>query len=44
VIHKKGRALKKSDDNGKAKKKPRVVVEVEQEDADTRRSLKSLKI
>jgi len=28
VIHKKGRALKKSDDNGKAKKKPRVVVEV----------------
>ncbi|KAG7655293.1 Mak16 protein [Arabidopsis suecica] len=44
VIHKKGRALKKSDDNGKAKKKPRVVVEVEQEDADTRTSLKSLKL
>ncbi|CAE5958339.1 unnamed protein product [Arabidopsis arenosa] len=42
VIHKR-RALKKSDDNGKAKKKSRVVVEVEQ-DGDTRRSLKSLKL
>lgn len=74
MIHKKGRALKRSDDNGKSKKKSRVVVEVrfhklaliirkhtlslrfrcfltyvyvfqvEQEDGDTRRSLKSLKI
>ncbi|KFK44415.1 hypothetical protein AALP_AA1G254000 [Arabis alpina] len=44
VIHKKGRALKKSGDNGKAKKKSRVVVEVEQEDGDTRQTLKSLKL
>nr|VDC94212.1 unnamed protein product [Brassica oleracea] len=43
VIHKKGRALKKFDGNGKSKKKSRVVVEVEQED-DTRQSLKSLKL
>lgn len=28
MIHKKGRALKRSDDNGKSKKKSRVVVEV----------------
>ncbi|KAH0903904.1 hypothetical protein HID58_043407, partial [Brassica napus] len=40
VIHRKGRALRKSVDNGKSKKKPRVVVvEVEQEDGDTRQSL-----
>ncbi|KAF3510518.1 hypothetical protein F2Q69_00004117 [Brassica cretica] len=43
VIHKKGRALKKFDGNGKSKKKSRVVVEVEQED-DTRQSLKKLKL
>ncbi|CAN6997807.1 unnamed protein product [Brassica oleracea var. botrytis] len=43
VIHKKGRAVKKFDGNGKSKKKSRVVVEVEQED-DTRQSLKSLKL
>ncbi|ESQ34457.1 hypothetical protein EUTSA_v10008312mg [Eutrema salsugineum] len=43
VIHKKGRALKKTDDNRKAKKKSRVVVEVEQ-DGDTRQTLKSLKL
>ncbi|KFK35976.1 hypothetical protein AALP_AA4G062300 [Arabis alpina] len=45
VIHKKGRALKKSGDNGKAKKKSRVVVEVEQEeDGDRRQTLKPLKL
>uniref|UniRef100_A0A1J3K561 Protein MAK16 homolog n=1 Tax=Noccaea caerulescens TaxID=107243 RepID=A0A1J3K561_NOCCA len=43
VIHRKGRAFRKSDDNGKAKKKSRVVVEVEQ-DGDTRQSLKRLKL
>ncbi|CAN7117938.1 unnamed protein product [Brassica rapa subsp. narinosa] len=42
VIHKKGRALKKFDGNGKSKKKSKVVVELEQEDGDTRQSLKSL--
>ncbi|KAH0934556.1 hypothetical protein HID58_011673 [Brassica napus] len=42
VIHKKGRALKKFDGNGKSKKKSKVVVEVEQDDGDTRQSLKSL--
>ncbi|CAN8313035.1 unnamed protein product [Cochlearia groenlandica] len=44
MIHKKGRALKRSDDNGKPKKKSKVLEEVEQEDGDTRRSLKSLKL
>nr|VDC82232.1 unnamed protein product [Brassica rapa] len=42
VIHKKGRALKKFDGNGKSKKKSKVIVEVEQDDGDTRQSLKSL--
>ncbi|CAH8361484.1 unnamed protein product [Eruca vesicaria subsp. sativa] len=40
VIHRKGRALRKDDDNGKSKKKSRLVVEVEQEDGDTRQILK----
>ncbi|XP_056842052.1 uncharacterized protein LOC130494459 isoform X2 [Raphanus sativus] len=44
VIHKKGRALKKFDGNGKSKKKSRVVVEVDQEDGDTRQCFKSLKL
>ncbi|RID71988.1 hypothetical protein BRARA_C03898 [Brassica rapa] len=44
VIHKKGRALKKFDGNGKSKKKSKVVVEVEQDDGDTRQILKSLKL
>ncbi|CAH2066608.1 unnamed protein product [Thlaspi arvense] len=42
VIHKRGkRDSRKPDDHGKPKKKKRVVVEVEQEDGDRRRTLKT---